>query len=235
LEAHVTHLLAFLKGSTQLAMPIFQRHYSWSIEECRQLWDDVVESGGDDQIKDHFLGNILCVADGLYAAANPPTLMVIDGQQRLITVSLLLAALAEALPEDGPSPGGDLTPRKIFGYYLKNDLETGDRRYKLLPTETDKGSYQEALGGPPPAERSERITENLAWFRGRLSESKRDPAVVGRGLSKLRIVEVSLDPRFDDPQAIFESMNSTGVRLGQADLIRNFLLMGLGSERQAEL
>jgi uncharacterized protein with ParB-like and HNH nuclease domain/predicted transport protein len=232
MQAKVSNLLDFLKGSTQLVIPVYQRNYSWTAADCRQLWDDVVRAGGDGQVNDYFLGSILYVAEGLFGPTSHPPLLIIDGQQRLITVSLLLAALAEALPEEGESSVGGFSRAKIRSYYLKNDHEKGDRLYKLHPSQTDRPSYLHVLGGPPPDVRSVRIMDNLALFKELLANPKCDQAAVCRGLIKLRIVDISLNAATDKPQEIFESINSTGMMLSQADLIRNYLLMDLEPARQ---
>src|ERR1700722_8289101 len=127
-------LLAFLKKSPQFVIPIYQRTYSWTDKECRQLWDDIVRTGTDDTICVHFIGSIVYVDQGLSQVSNLSPLVVIDGQQRLTTVTILIAALANALGETEAIEG--FSPRKLRNYYLLNPEEEGDRRYKLLLSQT---------------------------------------------------------------------------------------------------
>src|SRR3989344_456313 len=138
MKASETKLLDFLKKSPQFVIPIYQRTYSWTEKECRQLWDDIVRTGSDDSISVHFVGSIVYIdkADANVTSWEP--LLVIDGQQRLTTVSLLLAALARAVAESEPFDG--FSRNKIENYYLLNPLETGERHYKLILSQTDKAS-----------------------------------------------------------------------------------------------
>lgn len=130
MKATEAKLLAFLKKSPQFVIPIYQRTYSWTDKECKQLWDDIIRSGNNDAISVHFVGSIVYVEEGLSQVSHQAPLLVIDGQQRLTTVTLLLAALAEALGEDEPFDG--FSARKIRNYYLLNPEETGERNFKLL-------------------------------------------------------------------------------------------------------
>lgn len=130
MKAVEAKLLAFLKRSPQFIIPIYQRTYSWTAKECQQLWHDILRAGGNDGISVHFIGSIVYIEDGLSNATNQSPLLVIDGQQRLTTVTLLLAALAEALAEDEPLDG--FSSRKIRNYYLLNPEERGERFFKLL-------------------------------------------------------------------------------------------------------
>jgi uncharacterized protein with ParB-like and HNH nuclease domain/predicted transport protein len=161
-------------------------------------------------------------------------LLVIDGQQRLTTVTLMLAALAEAVGDGEPFDG--FSRRKIRNYFLLNPEETGDRHFKLLLSQTDKASLNAIVGGTEqPNERSVRVNDNYSLFQRWISEAKGDLAAICQGIAKLVVVDIALTRGQDDPQLIFESMNSTGKELSQADLIRNFILMGLGPKLQTRL
>src|SRR5271167_1443119 len=111
-------LLPFLKRSPQFVIPIYQRTYSWSEKECQQLWDDIIRCGKNDRILVHFIGSIVYVESGLSQVTHQAPLLVIDGQQRLTTVSLLLAALAKAIGDDEIVDG--FSARKLRNYYLLN-------------------------------------------------------------------------------------------------------------------
>ncbi len=160
-------------------------------------------------------------------------MLVIDGQQRLTTVTLLLEALARQLGDAEPVDG--FSAEKIRTYYLLNHLEKGERAYKLILTQTDKDTLlalirQEAL----PTEASVQVKEGFEFFEKKIA-SLDDLTPLCLGLAKLVVVDISLNRDQDNPQLIFESMNSTGKELSQADLIRNFILMGLEQELQSQL
>ncbi len=227
-------LLGFLKKSPQFVIPIYQRAYSWTDKECRQLWEDIVRTGRNEDVSVHFIGSIVYIETGLSQVSQQAPLLVIDGQQRLTTVTLLIAALAKALGDTEPMDG--FSARKLRNYYLLNAEETGERHYKLLLSQTDKASLTAVVGeAEQPKERSLRVTQNFALFVGLIAECKDDLGSVCKGLAKLVVVDIALSRDQDNPQLIFESMNSTGRELSQADLIRNFILMGLEPDLQTRL
>ncbi|WP_088279077.1 DUF262 domain-containing protein [Ideonella sp. A 288] len=234
MKATEAKLLAFLKKSPQFVIPIYQRTYSWTERECRQLWDDVVRAGSNPVVTGHFVGSIVYIEQGLFQVATLSPLLVIDGQQRLTTVTLLIAALAEALGTSEPVEG--FSARKLRNYYLLNPEEDGERHFKLLLSQTDKATLTSLVGQASlPAEQSVRVAGNYELFRSWLSDSACDLAVICQGLAKLVVVDVALARGQDNPQLIFESMNSTGRKLSQADLIRNYVLMGLEPALQTRL
>ncbi|MEO5631101.1 MAG: DUF262 domain-containing protein [Nitrospiraceae bacterium] len=234
MKATEAKFLDFLKKSSQFAIPIYQRTYSWTEKECRQLWDDIVRCGSNDKIAVHFVGSIVYIESGLFQVMHQAPLLVIDGQQRLTTVMLMLAALAEAVGDGEPFDG--FSQRKIRNYFLLNPEESGNRHFKLLLSQTDKASLTAIVGGTEqPKEHSLRVTENHALFKRWIIEAKGDLATLCKGLAKLVVVDIALNRDQDNPQLIFESMNSTGKELSQADLIRNFILMGLELKLQTRL
>ena len=234
MKATEAKLLDFLKKSPQFVIPIYQRTYSWTERECQQFWEDIIRAGGSDDVSAHFLGSVVYIERGLYQVSSQSPLLVIDGQQRLTSAMLLLEALARSVGDDEPIEG--FSALKIRNYYLLNTLETGDRRFKLLLTQTDRDTLlaiveQRSL----PREVSVRVWENFDFFLSRVAGQQGDLARVCRGLAKLMVVDIALTRDQDNPQRIFESMNSTGRELSQADLIRNYVLMGLEPERQERL
>jgi uncharacterized protein with ParB-like and HNH nuclease domain/predicted transport protein len=234
MKATEAKLLDFLKKSPQFVIPIYQRTYSWGERECRQLWEDILRTGRNDAVSAHFVGSIVYVEKGLYQVSSQSPLLVIDGQQRLTTVTLLIEALARSLGDSEPLDG--FSARKIRSYYLLNPLEDGERKYKLILSQTDKASLIAMLDQQPkPKERSIRVESNFMFFRERIAEVKSEMEALCKGLAKLVIVDISLNREQDNPQLIFESLNSTGRELSQADLIRNFILMGLESQLQTQL
>jgi uncharacterized protein with ParB-like and HNH nuclease domain/predicted transport protein len=234
MKATEARFLEFLKKSPQFIIPIYQRTYSWTDRECRQLWDDILRTGGNDAIAAHFVGSIVYIEKGIYQVSNQSPLLVIDGQQRLTTVMLILEVLARHLGDTEPVDG--FSARKLRSYYLLNPLEDGERGYKLLLTQTDKASLLALVQQKPlPAEPSLRIAENFKYFESQVKALGTDLVALCRGLAKLVIVDIALSRDQDNPQLIFESMNSTGRELSQADLIRNFILMGLEPAHQTRL
>ncbi|HPT29008.1 MAG TPA: DUF262 domain-containing protein [Bryobacteraceae bacterium] len=234
MKATEAKLLEFLKKSPQFVIPIYQRMYSWGERECRQLWDDILRTGRNDKVSAHFVGSIVYVEKGLYSVSSQSPLLVIDGQQRLTTVSLLIEALARSLGETELLEG--FSARKLRNYYLLNPEETGEQHYKLILSQTDKASLVALLDSQPwPKEHSIRVEDNFKFFKERVVEAKDELPALCKGLAKLVIVDISLNRDQDNPQLIFESLNSTGRELSQADLIRNFILMGLEPQLQTRL
>lgn len=234
MKATEAKLLSLLQKSPQFIIPIYQRTYSWTDKQCRQLWDDILRAGSSDTVVVHFIGSIVYVEQGLSQVSHQAPLLVIDGQQRLTTVILLIEALARALGNGEPVDG--FSAAKLRHYYLSNPLESGDRFYKLLLSQTDNASIKAIIKNTElPKEPSLRVTQNFEQFTKLLADKKEDLADVCRGLAKLVVVDIALSRDQDNPQLIFESMNSTGKELSQADLIRNFILMGLQPEPQTQL
>ncbi|MGJ0485203.1 MAG: GmrSD restriction endonuclease domain-containing protein [Methylomicrobium sp.] len=237
MKATEANLLKFLKKSPQFVIPIYQRNYSWTETQCRQLWADLMRAGRDDTVNAHFIGAIVYVERGLGNVVQQEALLVIDGQQRLTTSTLLIAALAMHFEDQGV---GELleafSAKKLRNYYLLNPDEEGERHFKLLLSETDKETLLAILQkNLMPAELSSRIHENYKLFQELITQHQDELEAICQGIAKLVIVDVSLDRTQDNPQLIFESMNSTGLELSQADLIRNYILMGLEPKLQTEL
>ncbi len=234
MKATEAKLLEFLKKSPQFVIPIYQRTYSWTERECLQLWNDILRTGNNEKVAAHFVGSIVYVEKGLYQVSSQSPLLVIDGQQRLTTVTLLIEALSRALGSEEPLDG--FSSKKLRNYYLLNPLEDGERRYKLVLSQTDKTSLKALLDQQlKPHDHSLRVEGNFALFQEWVTALKGDLLPLCEGLAKLVIVDISLNRDQDNPQLIFESLNSTGRELSQADLIRNFILMGLEPQLQTKL
>ncbi len=234
MKATEANLLAFLRKSPQFNIPIFQRTYSWTESQCSQLWDDILRAGDDENIPAHFVGSIVYIEKGLYQVSSQSPLLVIDGQQRLTTVTLIIEALARHLEDREPIKG--FSARKLRNYYLLNQDEDGDQRYKLLLTQTDEQTLLaivDQIELPKPC--SLRLKENFRFFETKVKDLGENVVPLCNGLAKLILVDISLSRDHDNPQLIFESMNSTGLELSQADLIRNFVLMGLERTEQERL
>lgn len=222
-----------LDGAKQFIVPIFQRDYSWGTKHCLQLWNDIVRVGGDPNTKAHFLGSVVYIsAEESHAAI--PRWLLIDGQQRLTTLTLLLTALRDRLKAQPHESDLVPSPEEIEDYFLRNRHGKGDRRNKLRLRRIDDETLSALIAGPPADDaRAEVLVENYGFFKDQLADA--DLALVYAGIKKLVIVDVCLTRGQDDPQMIFESLNSTGLDLTQADLIRNFVLMRLDDELQTRL
>ncbi|MGL2425097.1 GmrSD restriction endonuclease domain-containing protein [Helicobacter pylori] len=219
MEAEATTLLGFFEENqnNQFVIPIYQRVYSWEKKQCEQLWDDIIKIGGNDKMNGHFIGSILYVLDG-----NTPSspLLIIDGQQRLTTITLLCIALRSHLSDE-------VKREEIEDLYLINGDKDGDKKFRLILSESDKDTLLSLIdkNKRKPSEPSVNIIENFKLFEKWISENTDKLETIVKGLEKLMIVWIALDKGKDDPQLIFESMNSKGIELTQTDLIRNYIVM----------
>ena len=223
-----------INGPKQFVIPVFQRDYAWGPEQCDRMWWDVLRAAADDNAQ-HFLGSFVYVDEQVGAAFS--SWLVIDGQQRLTTLTLLMIALRDHLVET-QWYGNGLSVEQIDGFFLKNAFEAGEHRYRLALRRRDNDTLQALVDGNDPVEvndSSEAIVAAYECFRDLLRDSDLDPVGVYNGVYRLVVVDVRLERPADNPQVIFESLNSTGVDLAQSDLIRNYLLMGLNSDEQTEL
>ncbi|GHR74223.1 DUF262 and DUF1524 domain-containing protein [Helicobacter pylori] len=229
MEADATTLLKFINDNqkNQLVIPIYQRVYSWEKEQCKQLWDDIIKVGGDDKMDGHFIGSIL-----LYVLINDTkhsdkTLFIIDGQQRLTTITLLLTALRNHLIDE-------VKRKKIEDHYLINSDEDGDKKFRLILSDSDKDTLLSLIDKDrrKPSKLSSKIVENFKLFEEWIRKNTGKLETIFKGLEKLMIVEIALEKGKDDPQLIFENMNSKGMELTQTDLIRNYIIMETEDEKQ---
>ncbi|GAA9447080.1 DUF262 and DUF1524 domain-containing protein [Helicobacter pylori] len=233
MEADKNTLLKFIKVNqkNQLVIPIYQRLYSWEKEQCKQLWDDIIKIGGDDKMNGHFIGSILYVLDGNKHSDN--ALLIIDGQQRLTTITLLLTALRDHLNDEDEFLE-KFSCQKIQDHYLINSDKDGDKKFRLILSESDKDTLLSLIDKDrrKPSEPSSKIVENFKLFEEWVSQNTDKLETIFKGLDKLMIVEIALEKGKDDPQLIFESMNSKGMELTQTDLIRNYIVMETETEKQ---
>jgi uncharacterized protein with ParB-like and HNH nuclease domain/predicted transport protein len=238
MKASENKFLKFLQTDMQCLIPLYQRTYSWQESQCDELWTDIVNAGTNEAIKSHFVGSLVYVQDGIYQASATPQLSVIDGQQRLTTTTLLLLALAASIDKRGGTlqlnEVESISAKKIRNLYICNPNEDVPLFYKLILTQSDKTTLLALVNGERvPDEFSKRVLENYEFFLERLEQA--NLVDVYKGLQKLMIVDISLDRGNDNPQLIFESLNSTGLKLSQADLIRNYILMDLPPDHQDKL
>jgi uncharacterized protein with ParB-like and HNH nuclease domain/predicted transport protein len=234
MKASETNFLKFLQGPKQFIIPIYQRKYSWTLEQCKQLWSDIVRASNDEEIKGHFVGSVVYIEKGLYQISAVPQLLVIDGQQRMTTLTLLLLALGKAIKQSEESH--EVTSKKIKNRYLVNNDEEDDLYHKLLLTKSDKETLLSLIEERDlPENYSTRVYENFQFFIDQIYKSGINLNTLYHGINKLIVVDISLDRDHDNPQLIFESLNSTGLELSQSDLIRNYVLMKLEPKEQEVL
>lgn len=234
MEATQAQLLSLLDGKKQFTIPIYQRTYSWHLKQCQQLFLDIERIGNDESELSHFIGSIVYFKPGTSPVTSVPELLVIDGQQRLTTVSLLLLALTHFLKEHPDFTLEDETWEEIQETYLINKHRKDDSRFKLLLTRKDKTTYTNLVDEMEmTSNHSKKVLENYNFFKGKIH--KENALAVYHGIKKLIIVDVILERDKDNPQLIFESLNSTGLDLSQADLIRNYILMGQPMDEQNDL
>ncbi|GAA6860583.1 DUF262 and DUF1524 domain-containing protein [Helicobacter pylori] len=235
MKADAIKLLDFIGKSQekQFVIPIYQRVYSWEKEQCKRLWDDITKIGGDDKMDGHFIGSILYVLDSITHSNN--ALLIIDGQQRLTTITLLLTALRDHLNDEDEFLE-KFSCQKIQNRYLINSDEKGDKKFKLILSESDKDTllYLIDKDRRKPSEPSSKIVENFKLFEEWIRKNTNQLETIFKGLEKLMIVEIALEKGKDDPQLIFESMNSKGMELVQTDLIRNYIVMETEIEKQED-
>ena len=221
-------------NSIQFIVPVFQRDYKWGQEQWQRLWDDINRVGSGKINAGHFLGSLVQIDTGRTTPALSSWL-VIDGQQRLATLTLLAAALRDHINSiELEESESSLTVGVLDDHFLKNRHGKGDEGYKLILRRTDNatlhaivdGNYSNAFDGST----SGQVADAYKFFRGQLSGC--DPAALYNSIATLRIVEVTLDRDHDDPQFVFESLNDTGVDLSEGDKVRNYLLMSLEEQEQ---
>ena len=229
MDARKGNIYEILNGNKQFLIPVYQRFYSWDIEQCRRLWNDIVIMQKEGK-QGHFVGSIVNIAEQAMPTG-VQKYMIIDGQQRMTTLSLLLLALRDyglKHPEDQT-----INARRIDNMLLKNEYESGEERFKLLLTEADKDVLIALVEQKPiQGHDNSRIRINYNFFNKQIESKELSPAEIYESIGKLQIVNITLYRQMDDAQAIFESLNSTGKELTESDLIRNYVLMGLDATEQ---
>lgn len=237
MDAKEIELLKFLQYDHQLYIPIFQRKYSWTRDQCRKLLEDILKVGSKNDNSTHFIGSVVYMNEGLNMVGPISKRMVIDGQQRLTTITLLISALAIFLKEN---PIQDYNHQDLVFYYLSNIRASGDEKYKLILNDDDKKSLLKIIDNissdtPVDFDKtdSETIIGNYNFFLDKINEI--NIPIIITGLHKLNLIQIALEQGKDNPQLIYESLNSTGLELSKADLIRNFVLMTFNPSEQKRI
>ena len=229
MDAIKGNINSILNGFKQFIIPVYQRTYSWEQEQCQRLWNDIVEMQQQNRTG-HFVGSIVNIAEQAMPTG-VQKFRIIDGQQRMTTLTLLLIALRDYGFEHLEDTS--INPQVINGMCLQNDYATGEEKYKMLLTQTDKVVLIKLIERSPLDDiKASRLIDNYKFFVGKIAEKKLTAQEIQEGVAKLQIVNITLDRAVDDAQLIFESLNSTGMDLSQSDLIRNYILMGLESDVQ---
>lgn len=234
MDANEAKLQAILNSPNRYIVPVFQRYYSWELKNWEQLWEDIVDTFKATQKNKqvtHFMGSLVFIP--LKSLPNLlPTFQIIDGQQRMMTITLLLCALRNVVRNFG----FEEFAREINDTYLIHPYKNGLERYRVFPRHQDKEDFQIAITGED--EPGNRVGEALSFFTSRMIAH---PYLVSESnlreflqviVSKLEFVHITLDN--ENPYQIFKSLNSTGVDLSEGDLIRNYVFMSLTPEKQEE-
>lgn len=223
-----TKLVAFMQGSDKrFVIPVYQRNYDWKTENCKQLFDDlkkVIKT----RRKSHFFGSIVSVynPDG-----ENMEFQIIDGQQRLTTISLLLLAMYNLLKNGIVTAEQGNLADKIYRTYLIDEWQNDDTRIKLKPVKNDQTAFGKLFDDESEYVKDSNVTINYRYFYERIQRQELTMDELFEAIRRLEIISITLN-QDDNPQLIFESLNSTGVALSEGDKIRNFILMGLPTKQQ---
>jgi uncharacterized protein with ParB-like and HNH nuclease domain len=224
-------LREFLEGTKQFIVPLFQRTYSWEKRHIEQLWTDILAVCDDEQ-SNHFFGSFVTMPI-LSSASTTSRYTIIDGQQRLTTIGLILAAIRNQIREIDST---DKVVDEINELYLINPHRP-EAKYKIVPTEMDREIYYSIIDGSSNSNHTHPMNETFSIISERIGEIENISELVkikNSILTKIAIVDIILGEN-DDPYLIFESLNATGKPLTQADLIRNYLFMTISEEKQLRI
>ena len=229
MKANEVSLNSFLSQTkTQFIIPVYQRNYDWTEEQCHQLFLDIIEVGSKPE-QTHFIGSIVFIHDGVYTSSDVRHLVIIDGQQRLTTFSILYLALYKFANLNGfNEKAAEISDTYLVNKYVKDESS----KLKLKQSDVNAKALRYLINDNEVENYSEfsKVINNYNYFIQHITTDNFETIL--NGLNSLLFVEISLERGKDDPQRIFESLNSTGLELSQADLIRNYILMGLEPKEQ---
>ncbi len=231
MKASELQITSFLQTpNVQFVIPVYQRNYDWTNSECKQLLSDVIEVETE-QRGTHFIGSIVFVHEGTFRTSEVKELVIIDGQQRLTTINILYVALYRFAQDNDLKQDAE----RIYNMFLTNQyVENETSKLKLKQTDTSSIAFKAIMTGRENQNLPySNVIENYNFFRAFINQE--NFRTILNGLNRLMFVEISLERDKDDPQRIFESLNSTGLDLSQSDLIRNFILMDLPSREQTKI
>lgn len=208
--------------NVQFVIPVYQRNYDWTISECKELLNDIIAVEIHNR-GTHFIGSIVFIHEGTYSTSEVKELVIIDGQQRLTTINILYVALYRFAKEnDMPQEEAMLLNMFLTNQFVQQESS----KLKLKQTDSNSLAFKAIMNATEnDFDTYSNVIENFTYFKG-IIDSDNFKTVLN-GLKRLIFVEISLERGKDDPQRIFESLNSTGLDLSQSDLIRNYILMDL--------
>lgn len=223
-ERKITKL--FSESDTVFSIPVYQRDYNWQEKQCQRLFKDILQTGKNEKVSSYFLGSIVYIHDGIYGVGEKE-FHVIDGQQRMTTLTLLFLAIYFKLKGTILTKDAD----KIYNQYVVNPYSEKEIKLKLLPPEENLYILNKISNNKfneLEAFQDRNMLKNYLFFEKELENlSFDDMKHLSNGIEKLIYIDIALEKGKDDPQKIFESLNSTGLDLSQGDLIRNYILMDL--------
>ncbi len=235
MDAGKSNLLKYLRKDVQFFIPIFQRKYSWEDKQCLKLWDDIIAVGSEKDVLNHFLGSIVYLRNE-DMVADVEHCMIIDGQQRLTTVTLLISAMIQFLDNNQNNTDSQINRSKLLKCIFNEDEDSNDK-YELILTQEDNECLKKIIDSIVHNDEIHfdkniisNIKNNYYLFYNKITKDNINSLY--DGLKKLIIIKIALEYQKDNPQLIFESLNSTGLDLSQADLIRNYILMNLDKKQQ---
>lgn len=221
----------FLEGSRKrFVIPVYQRNYDWNLENCKQLYDDLItliHTGA----KSHFFG---CFVSQVNPDGNSNEVLIIDGQQRLTTVSLLLLALCNCIRDGKVEAKEEGLDETIFETYLTLKRDKSNTKLKLKPIKSDEAAFNGLFTPSEEKHEDSNMTINYQYFYNRISDGDISADQLLMAIENLQIINIGLGSD-DNAQRIFESLNSKGMALSQGDLIRNYILMNQSIEDQERL
>lgn len=210
-------------------IPVYQRNYDWTTNECKELIDDIITVFEENRTS-HFIGSIVYIYDGLFITNEVKELVIIDGQQRLTTLNVLYAALYRFAKENYLDEKEMIYNTYLINQYVKNE----HNKLKLKQTDANSLAFHSVMNETENQfDKFSNVIENYNYFRSRINEDNFETIL--NGIGRLVFVQISLERGKDDPQRIFESLNSTGLDLSQSDLIRNYILMDLDPKQQIQI
>lgn len=230
MNGNAQKLIKYLDGaSKRFIIPVYQRNYDWKMEHCKQLYDDLVKIIRQNR-KSHFFGSIVSVQS---ESGTMEEFLIIDGQQRLTTISLLLLAIYHLLSSGKMVSRDHQLTDKILKKYLIDEYEPEEKRIKLKPIKNDQKAFGILFDQDEEYIPDSNLTINYRYFYDRIQHGELDIDELFDAICKLEIINISLNHE-DNPQLIFESLNSTGLNLSEGDKIRNYILMGLSNDQQTK-
>lgn len=223
-------LIEYMEGSKKrFIIPVYQRNYDWKIENCKQLYDDLIQVIKNNS-KTHFFGSIVSVYE---PSGRNTEFLIIDGQQRLTTMPLLFLAMYNLLEEKIIISEDESLKDQIYEDFLVDKYQPQEKRMKLKPIKNDQKAFSKLFNSKDDYIKDSNLTINYSYFYERIQKQEITIDELFDAICRLEIINITLNNE-DNPQLIFESLNSTGLDLSEGDKIRNYILMGLPKQKQDE-